>query len=65
MFRTNLQLALWWLTVAGGIYKSYQYRMIPYLLAENPALPFREAMALSKAMTRGYKWKMFLLDLSC
>ena len=51
--------------MAGGIYKSYQYRMIPYLLAENPALPFREAMALSKAMTRGYKWKMFLLDLSC
>ena len=65
MFRTNLQLALWWLTVAGGVYKSYQYRMIPYLMAEDPALPFREAMALSKAMTRGYKWKMFVLDLSC
>ena len=64
MFRYNLQLMLWNLTIVGGFYKSYQYRMIPYLLAANPALSFRDALAMSKAMTKGYKWKMFLLDLS-
>ncbi len=64
MFRYNLRLMLWNLTIVGGFYKSYQYRMIPYLLAENPAIPFRDALSMSKAMTRGYKWKMFVLDLS-
>ncbi len=63
-FRTYLALSLWWLTIIGGFYKTYQYRMIPYLLAENPAVSFRDAKALSKAMTKGVKWKMFCLDLS-
>lgn len=64
MFRTNIQLLFWWLTVIGGIYKTYQYRMIPYLLAENPAISFQEAMTLSKTMTKNCKWKMFALDIS-
>lgn len=60
----NLTLAMWALTFVGWVYKSYQYRMVPYLLAENPQISWREAKTVSKQMTAGYKMKMFLTDLS-
>ena len=56
--------ALWWLTVIGGIIKHYQYYCVPFLLAENPDLSWKEARDLSKEMTYGYKWKMFLAEMS-
>lgn len=65
MFVYKVVLFLWNLTIVGGIYKFYQYRMIPYLVAENQTLSWKEAKALSKEMTNGYKWKMFVTDLSC
>ena len=65
MFCYNVAMTLWWLTIVGGVYKYYQYRMVPYLLAENPMLKWRDAKNMSREMTRGYKWKMFLTDLSC
>ncbi len=65
MFCYNLVMSLWWLTVVGGIYKTYQYRMVPFLMAENLRLKWRDAKNMSKEMTRGYKWKMFLTDASC
>lgn len=64
IFRTNLQLALWWLTIVGGFIKLYQYRMVPYILAENPQIACKDAITLSKKITHGFKWRMFLLDLS-
>lgn len=64
MFCYNVCIVLWSLTIIGGFYKYYQYHMIPYLLAENPAISRKEAFQLSKEMTQGYKWKMFCLDLS-
>ena len=36
MFFKNFYNFLWYLTIIGGIIKTYEYRMIPYLLAENP-----------------------------
>ena len=60
----HMTLLLWWLTIVGGAYKSYQYAMVPYLLAENPHITWREARSLSKRMTEGYKLKMFLMQLS-
>ncbi len=54
----SLAMALVW------IRKSYSYRMVPYLLADNPSLGGRRALKLSKAMTRGSLWKLFVLDLS-
>ena len=57
-------MALWWITIIGGIIKHYQYLCVPYLLAENPDLSWKQARNLSKKMTDGYKWKMFLLELS-
>ena len=38
--------------------------MIPYLLAENPDMPSEEAFRLSKEMTTGEKWNLFVLDWS-
>lgn len=64
MFLRNLYTALWYLTIIGGIIKTYEYRMIPYILAENPKIKRKEAFALSKQMMKGNKWKTFLLDMS-
>ena len=55
---------LWFLTVIGGFYKTYEYYMIPFILAENPNIGTKEAFALSKEMMRGSKWKTFLLNAS-
>ncbi len=52
------------LLIIPGIIKSYEYRMIPYILAENPDLEWREVFATSKRMMDGEKWNAFVLDLS-
>ena len=64
MLLRNIYNVLWYLTIIGGIIKTYEYRMIPYILAENPKTKRREAFKLSKQMMRGNKWKTFILDLS-
>lgn len=64
-FLQNLFIFLWsLLLVIPGIVKAYQYRMIPYLLAEDPNLSFSEAKRLSTEMMDGEKWDAFVLDLS-
>ena len=65
MFILDIIIALWSLLfIIPGIYKSYQYRMVPYLLADNPELTAREAMDLSRVMMDGEKMNAFVLDLS-
>lgn len=64
MLRYYIGLLLWCLTIAGGFYKYFQYCMVPYILAENPALSWKEARALSCEMTKGYKFRIFCLKLS-
>lgn len=65
LFLRNLYTVLWtFLFVIPGIIKSYEYRMIPYILAENPEMDRREAFQLSKDMMQGEKWNAFVLDLS-
>lgn len=64
MFLRNIYTALWYLTIIGGIIKTYEYRMIPYILAENPKINRKEAFQLSKKMMKGNKWKTFILDMS-
>ena len=64
MFMYKLSVSLWSLTIIGGFYKFYQYAAVQYLVAENPAITWKEAKSLSKQMTNGYKWKMFLTQLS-
>ena len=65
MFFRSLHTFLWSLLfIIPGIVKSYEYRMIPYLLAEYPDMPKNDAFAISKYMMDGNKWKAFVLDLS-
>lgn len=64
MFLRNIYNALWYLTIIGGIIKAYEYKMIPYILAENPKIKRKEAFKLSKQMMKGNKWKTFVLDIS-
>ena len=65
MFLMDLKNLLWLLLlIVPGLIKSYEYSMIPYLLAENPNLSASEAFSLSKQMTTGQKMDLFVLDLS-
>ncbi|MCT8975076.1 DUF975 family protein [Clostridium sp. CX1] len=65
MFLTKVFIFLWTLLlIIPGIIKSYAYRMVPYILADNPNIGAREAIALSNEMTKGHKFNMFILDLS-
>lgn len=65
MFFKNLYVFLWSLLfVIPGIIKSYEYLMVPYILAENPTMDRREVFALSKRMMDGQKWDAFVLSLS-
>lgn len=65
MFFRDLYTVLWSLLfIIPGIVKSYEYQMIPYLLAENPQMTKEQAFAESKQMMQGQKWRAFVLDLS-
>jgi uncharacterized membrane protein len=65
MFLKDLFTVLWTLLfIIPGIIKSYEYRMIPYILAENPKMTHKEAFAISKKMMMGNKLDTFVLDLS-
>lgn len=64
MFLTDIYLYLWNITIIGGIIKMYSYRLVPYIIAENPNLKPKEVIKMSREMMNGYKWKSFLLDLS-
>ena len=64
MLLKNIYNLLWYFTIVGGFIKSYEYRMIPYVLADNPKIDRKEAFELSKKMMKGNKWKTFVLDLS-
>ena len=46
------------------IMKSYEYWMVPYILADNPNMSSKEAFALTKKMMTGHKWECFVLNLS-
>ncbi|MCR4671758.1 MAG: DUF975 family protein [Lachnospiraceae bacterium] len=52
------------LFIIPGIVKFYSYRMVPYILAEDPNIGSLEAISLSRQMMNGNKWKAFKLDLS-
>lgn len=65
MFLRDLYVFLWsLLLVIPGIIKSYEYRMVPYILADNPSIDREEAFELSRRMMDGNKWDAFVLDLS-
>lgn len=65
MFLRDLFLFLWTLLlIIPGIIKRYSYRMVPYILADNPGMRGTDAITLSRRMMAGQKWRAFVLDLS-
>ena len=65
MFLRDLFTTLWsLLLVVPGIVKHYEYLMVPYIIAENPAMDYKEAFQISKQMMDGEKMEAFIMDLS-
>ena len=65
LFLKDLFLTLWSLLFfIPGLIKSYSYRMVPYILADNPELSATETITLSRRMMDGHKMNAFILDLS-
>ena len=65
MFLRDLFTTLWSLLLVGpGIVKHYEYLMVPYIIAENPAMDYKEAFQISKQMMDGEKMEAFIMDLS-
>lgn len=65
LFWRDVFVVLWsLLLIIPGIVKSYSYRLVPYVLAENPGISTKEALRKSSAMMQGNKWNTFVLDLS-
>lgn len=52
------------LFVIPGIVKAYSYRMVPYILSDNPNMGADKAITLSRKMMDGNKLDTFVLDLS-
>lgn len=64
-FFYNLFIFLWSLLfVIPGIIKSYSYRLVPYIMGENPDMNWRQALDESARLMRGNKWRAFVYDLS-
>ena len=60
-----LFIFLWSLLfVIPGIIAAYRYRFAVYNLCENPEMGVMDAINMSKAQTNGFKWQLFVLDLS-
>ncbi len=65
MFLTRLSIFLWsLLLIVPGIIKAYEYRMVPYLMIEDPTLTPSQAKELSKNMMLYEKLDVFVLDLT-
>lgn len=64
MFMKTLFQSLWDLTIVGGIIKRYSYYMVPYIVAENPDIHWKDAITLSRKMMQGHKLECFVYELS-
>ena len=65
LFLEGLFIVLWSLLfIIPGIVKAYSYRLVPYILSDNPDMQPTEAITKSREMMNGNKWNTFVLDLS-
>ena len=65
MFLKDLFVFFWTLLfIIPGIVKSYSYRMVPYIMADNPEISAMDAITKSREMMNGNKMRAFCLDLS-
>lgn len=65
IFFRDLFICLWsLLLVVPGIIKAYEYYFVPFLLADHPDMSGTDILNLSREMTAGRKFDLFVLDLS-
>jgi uncharacterized membrane protein len=65
MFTRDLFVFLWTLCfIVPGIIKAYSWRMVPYIIAEDPQITGTEARMRSAQLMYGSKMDTFVLDLS-
>ena len=61
----GIKIALWSiLFVIPGIIKTYEYAIIPYILADDPEISSKDAFKKAKQMMKGNKWRLFKLEFS-
>ncbi|MBR5479174.1 MAG: DUF975 family protein [Clostridia bacterium] len=61
----GIKTVLWTiLFIIPGIIKSYEYAIIPYILADDPEISSKDAFAKAKQMMKGNKWRLFKLEFS-
>ncbi len=52
------------LLIVPGIILAFAYAMVPYILRDHPELSAMETLQMSRAMMKGHKMDLFLLELS-
>jgi hypothetical protein len=63
-FKKSLEITLLsLLCIVPGVIKFYQYFMVDFLLADNPNLPAKQVMEISKNTTSGDRLNIFLTNL--
>ena len=61
----GIKLTLWHLLfIIPGIIKTFEYAIIPYILADDAEITSKEAFKKAKQMMKGNKWRLFKLDFS-
>ena len=65
MFMKDLFVSLWSLLLfIPGVIAKYRYWAVKYIINENPNLSWHHALDMSKRMTYGRKWNIFVLEIS-
>ena len=61
----SIKTVLWTLLfIIPGIIKSFEYAIIPYILADDPEISSEDAFKKAKQMMNGNKWRLFKLNFS-
>ena len=61
----GIKTVLWTLLfIIPGIIKTYEYAIIPYILADDPEISSKDAFKKAKQMMTGNKWRLFKLEFS-
>ncbi len=62
---SGIKVVLWSLLfIIPGIIKTFEYAIIPYILADDAEITSKEAFKKAKQMMKGNKWRLFKLNLS-
>ena len=61
----GIKVVLWSLLfIIPGIIKTYEYAVIPYILADDAEISSKDAFKKAKQMMKGNKWRLFKLEFS-